>query len=143
MTHKLWKEKPTIQQLRDELEHLTRVMREVALLATDEVRYPMFLVETAFMKDFILKRTQRLADHLLKKISDFCSESVVEIHETFKEMNTRIMKKPEDEKELVDLKKFIQNAPKMVEDLQDKGKDVYHHMLILEDYTYRYPEKDS
>lgn len=46
-------------------------------------------------------------------------------------MNTRIMKKPEDEKELVDLKKFISEAPKMVEDLQEKGKDVYNHILIL------------
>ena len=95
------------------------------------------------MKDFILKRCQRLTDSVLKKISDFCSESVTEIHDTFKDMNLKIMKKPEDEKELVELKKFIQNAPKMVEDLQDKGKDVYQHMLILEDYLFKYPEKDS
>ena len=31
----------------------------------------------------------------------------------------------------------------MVENLQDKGKDVYNHMLILEDFLFRYPEKDS
>ena len=37
-------------------------------------------------------------DNVTKKISDFCSESVTVIHETFKEMNTKIMKKPEDEK---------------------------------------------
>ncbi len=57
LTHKLWKKNPTIEQLREELSHLARVTSEVSLLATDEVRYPMFLVETGGMKDFILKRT--------------------------------------------------------------------------------------
>lgn len=52
------------------------------------------------------------------------------------------MADPTNERELVATRDFIKDAPNKVEQLSMLLHEVYKHYLLLEDYSYKYEDKD-
>lgn len=57
-------------------------------------------------------------------------------------MQDKITHEPLNERELLTSKDFIQVAPKMVEELTETLKEIEHHYLMLEEFSYMYKEED-
>ena len=57
-------------------------------------------------------------------------------------MNKQIMAEPTNERELVATRDFIKDAPNKVEALSIQLHDVYKHYMLLEDFSYKYEDKD-
>jgi arginine utilization protein RocB len=56
-------------------------------------------------------------------------------------MYDKIGTDPADEKQLVEIRDFIKEAPKMEAELEAKQLDVKKHLAILEDYSFYHDDK--
>ena len=57
-------------------------------------------------------------------------------------MNTQILFDPSNERELVQTREFIKEAPYKVEKFSAQLHEVYKHYLLLEDFSFRYADGD-
>lgn len=57
-------------------------------------------------------------------------------------MNKQICTEPTNERELVMIRDYIKDTPNKVEKLSMQLHEVYKHYLLLEDYQYKYEDKD-
>ena len=57
-------------------------------------------------------------------------------------MGKQILRDPTNERELVETRDFIKDAPNKVEKLTQLLHEVYKHYLLLEDFSYKYEDKD-
>lgn len=57
-------------------------------------------------------------------------------------MSNQILFDPSNERELVQTREFIKDAPNKVEKLTTQLHEVYKHYLLLEDFAYKYDKTD-
>ena len=135
--------KATVDEIRTEVEHYHVAYQEIMNLSNDIVNFPIFRVEAATLKRNLAQQAQKIKDSILKATKDWCIKIVNQIIARYEYINKRIVEDPKDERDLVEIRKFIKDTPKEVEELQAKVKLVYEHLVLLEDYCYKYDEEDG
>lgn len=86
--------------------------------SAEEEDYPIFRVITGQAKQAIQKQITKLKDAVLKAMNDWCAKEVQTIKTEYAQMSQIIKTVPTNEKELVDIKRYIENAKQMNLDLQ-------------------------
>jgi hypothetical protein len=81
-------------------------------------------------------------DKIIEATYNYCVETVNQVNRTYNEMKTKINYEPTNEKELVETREFINQAPKKVDEITELLKVVYKHYLLLEEFSFTYKETD-
>jgi hypothetical protein len=83
------------------------------------------------MKDGLVKAANKIKDKLIDRLNKYCAQSVKNIHDTYQNMANTISSDPQNEKELVDTRAFIDDTPKMMEEQELAYQDVSRHYDLL------------
>lgn len=114
----------------------------VAISSKDE-DYPLFWIKAHKIKQSVDKQIQKLKKSILDKVSEWCIEEVQAIKKAYAEMGERIKRPPNDEEELVAIRAFIDDAPWMNQELQGRVRNVGNHIVLMDDYCYKFSEDES
>jgi len=82
----------------------------------------------------------KIKEKILDATYAYCNESIAEVNKIYMEMSEKISHDPQNEKELIATKDFIDIAPSMVEKNCDVLREVYRHIEMLETFSYMYKE---
>ena len=88
----------------------------VATSSKDE-DYPLFRIKAHKIKQAVDKQIEKLKKAILDKVSEWCIEEVAAIKKAYADMGERIKRPPNDEEELVAIWAFIDDAPRMNQEL--------------------------
>jgi len=135
-------QKAPLEKLRESVTHYDKAYFEIMTLANDVVEFPLFRVMTKDMKEGLGKACLKIKQTLLEQINNYCKDSVAQIYESYEDMNKQILFDPSNERELVQTRDFIKDAPNKVEKLSTLLHEVYKHYLLLEDFSFKYDDKE-
>lgn len=94
------------------------------------------------MKSKLAKTANSLKIRILEKIENWCNETVAEIQADYGEMQDRISKTPEDEKQLVELKAFIKHSKEVrMAELFQLLIEIEQHYELMDEYSFQYDEE--
>ena len=127
-------EKPrTSDELREELDKLSKAKYEIQTLAIDSVRFDMFQVNTGEIKEYLAQKAQKIKNLLFKAISKHCNNTVIEILNNYKKILTKLEDKPTSKEAYKELKIYLKNSDKRMEELKAQHELVRLKMELLED----------
>lgn len=109
-------------------------------LREDVVNFKIYRVVTKKMKESLGNEALKIKDKILDETYKYINESVAEVNKVYMEMEEKISHDPQNEKELIATKDFIEIAPSMVEKNCEILKEVYRHIQMLETFSYMYKE---
>jgi len=67
------------------------------------------------MKENLSRQTEKIKEKLLQSVYKYCNTTVEHIYKSYEDMNKIILTEPTNEKELVDTRDYIKQAPSKVE----------------------------
>lgn len=111
-------------------------------LSEDEVNYRIFRVMAKKFKLELSDQATKIKDKILEAAYNYCVETVNDVYKTYTMMQDKITHEPKDERELIDSKEFIAQAPAMSDANLETLKEVYRHFLMLEEFSYMYKDQD-
>ena len=111
-------------------------------LREDIVNFKIYRVVTKKMKEELGDNALKIKEKILDATYAYCNESVAEVNKIYMEMQEKISHDPQNEKELIATKDFIDIAPSMVEKNCDVLREVYRHLEMLETFSYMYKEME-
>ena len=114
----------------------------VATSSKDE-DYPLFRIKAHKIKSAVDKQIDKLKKAIMDKVSEWCIEEVAAIKKAYADMGERIKRPPNDEEELVAIWAFIDDAPWMNQELQGRVRNVGNHIVLMDDYCYKFNEEES
>ena len=138
----LFKEKVPIEEIRTALEYYEDTYANILNTSNDYIDFPIFKIEAKHLKENLSEQTDRIMQAILEATHKWCIKTVDEVLEEYNHMRETINTDPKDEAILVDVRDFIKDSPKKVSDLELKVAEVGKHMLLLEDYSKKYDEKE-
>jgi hypothetical protein len=109
-------------------------------LREDVVNFKIYQVVTKKMKEELGSQALKIKEKILDATYAYCNESIGEVNKIYMDMQDKISHDPQNEKELIATKDFIDIAPAMVEKNCDVLKEVYRHIEMLESFSYMYKE---
>ena len=137
------KQRPTAENLRHELTQIAEAMRDAGNLCINEKNTPLFQVRTQVIKENINNRAEEISKAILDKTTELCIEMVAQVSKGYEDMLKELSIEPQDEEELVVLKRHIDNHGKRIAEYENEVKQITSYLDVLEDNQYNYGENDQ
>jgi hypothetical protein len=134
--------KKTLEEIKEQIEHYQQAYYEIMTLSEDEVNYRIFRVMAKKFKLELSDQATKIKDKILEATYNYCVETVNDVYKTYTMMQDKITHEPKDERELIDSKDFIAQAPAMSDANLETLKEVYRHFIMLEEFSYMYKDQD-
>jgi len=138
----LFDEKKPIEEIREELEFYEKTYFDICNTSNDYVDFPIFKIEAKSLKEKLAEQAQKIKNSILEATHNYCIKTVSDVLDEYKFMKEKIGTDPKDEEILVEVREFIKDSPNKVANLELKVNEVGKHMLLLEDYSFYYNEKE-
>jgi dynein heavy chain, axonemal len=146
---------PTISDYLMELNKLSDAINEIRNLTFNYEDFGLIQIRTDTTRDLLVTQALKKRDGILNIIVTDAHDQNVSIVQGYKSILERISQKPTNEKQLADLREFIQSSKKTVEGLKNRVKenrqalavlDIFHVPLPVEEMslswsTLEYPSK--
>jgi dynein heavy chain len=135
--------KATFEEIQERLEYFHNAEFDILNLSNDTVDFPIFRVQAHDLKTKLAKIANDIKTSVLKRIDQWCVDSVHHMKVTYEDMQKRIGKTPDDEAQLVELRDFIKKSKEhTMFELADLLKEVERHYELMDDYSYMYADED-
>ena len=134
---------PTAAELKEQLDTLSTAGYEVQTLATDLVRFGMFQVNTEMVKKYLVHRAIKHKNTLLKSISKHCQSSVKKILNSYKQFLSKLEDKPTSKEAYKELKMYLKDSNKRMDELKAQHELVKLNMELLEDNLMKIDKDDE
>lgn len=134
--------KKSLEEIKQVIISYEKAHYEIMTLSEDEVNFRIFRVMAKKIKEQLGDAADKIRIAVLDATYNHCVTTVNETRKTYNDMQDKITHEPLNERELLTSKDFIQVAPKMVEELTETLKEIEHHYLMLEEFSYMYKEED-
>lgn len=132
--------KKSMEEIKEQILHYEQAHYEIMTLSEDEVDFRIFRVIAKNLKEELGDQANKIKEKILDQTYKYCTDTVTDVFKTYSDMKSKIMHEPADEKELIQTKEHIAEAPAKVEELTETLKEVYTHYLMLEEFSYMYKE---
>ena len=133
---------PTSADYAQELEKLNKAMEEIAELSFHYENFTLVKVTTDIVSNTLYHRARELRDGLAQIIMNECRQNNVAIIDQYNAILDRIAEKPANEKQLADLRDFIEASKATVNDLKKSVSDNRNTLKLLEKYSIPLPIED-
>lgn len=138
------KEKPpTTTELKDQLDGLTKAAYEVQTLATDLVQFSMFQVNTSMVKKYLAYRAGKLKTALLQSIQKHCKKTIADILSKYVQLLSKLEDKPTSKDAYKELKMYLKDSNKRMEELRGRHDLVKLHIDLLEENLVKVDKDDE
>eukprot|EP01022_Parablepharisma_sp_SALTPOND_P021165 TRINITY_DN4086_c0_g1_i1.p1 TRINITY_DN4086_c0_g1~~TRINITY_DN4086_c0_g1_i1.p1 ORF type:complete len:4151 (+),score=615.43 TRINITY_DN4086_c0_g1_i1:13469-25921(+) len=138
------KEKPpTTAELKEQLNSLSKAGYEVKTLATDLVQFSMFQINTEMVKKYLAQRANKLKAGLLQAIQKHCKKSIADILNSYVQLLNKLEDKPTSKEAYKELKMYLKDSNKRMEELKARHELVKLHMDLLEDNLVKIDKDDE
>lgn len=138
----LFEPKVPITEIREALDYYDQRYADILNCSNNFVDFPIFKVEAKHLKEKLAEQADKIKSAILDATHDWCVKTVTEVLEEYKFMKEKIGTDPKDEAILVEIREFIKDSPNKVANLELKVASVGKHMLLLEDFSRKYDEKE-
>lgn len=138
----LFEPKKPLQEIREALEFYDQTYEDILNTSNNYVNFPIFKVEAKSLKEKLADQADKIKKAILEATHDYCIKTVNDVLDEYKFMREKINTDPKDEAILVEVREFIKDSPNKVANLELKVAEVGKHMLLLEDYSFYYNEKE-
>ena len=136
----LFEPKQPIEVIREQIEFYDKTYYDILNTSNDEEAFPIFKVEAKKLKNDLSNQADKMKQVILKATRDFCVKTINDVLDEYDFMRKKIDTDPETEEILVEVREFIKDSPQKVANLELKVNEVGRHMLLLEDYSYKYDD---
>jgi dynein heavy chain len=133
---------PTSNDYALELQKLNKAMEELAELSFNHENFTLVKVSTDVVNNTLYNRARELRDGLAQIIMNECRQNNVAIIDQYNAILDRIAEKPANEKQLADLRDFIEASKATVNDLKKSVADNRNTLKLLEQYNISLPIED-
>lgn len=133
---------PTTADFAKELEKLNDAMEEIVDLSFTEESFTLVKLSTEGINSMLYSRAKELRDGLAQLIANECRHLNMNIVDQYTAILDRIAEKPANEKQLADLRAFIDASRNTVTDLKKQTNDVRNTMKLLDKYSIPLPIED-
>ena len=96
-----------LAQIREQIERFYVAEDEILNISNNTMEFPMFRVQADRLKKQLAEKAREIKRKLCERTYKWCMDSVKYIETTYKTMENRINKQPQDEAELVEIQEFI------------------------------------
>lgn len=110
-------------------------------LSEDDVKFKLFSVSTAKLKNELADQANKIKERILTSTYEWCLQTIQSCQKEYKELINNIMKDPVNEQEFVDTKGWHAKATVEMDRLQEIIKDVYKHLLMLDEFSFKYQDQ--
>ena len=130
-------------EMRSELAKLENAMRKIATLSFKEENFGFVQVSTDAVKQTLISKAIELRNAIAKAILDDCRQQNMDVIGTYTDILQRIAIKPTSERELADLRTFIEQAKsRTVVEMQVIVSLVRNSLSMLESFRVPLPLDD-
>eukprot|EP00599_Poterioochromonas_sp_BG-1_P008225 CAMPEP_0173135378 /NCGR_PEP_ID=MMETSP1105-20130129/1860_1 /TAXON_ID=2985 /ORGANISM="Ochromonas sp., Strain BG-1" /LENGTH=4194 /DNA_ID=CAMNT_0014047373 /DNA_START=78 /DNA_END=12662 /DNA_ORIENTATION=- len=126
---------PTAADYSEELEKLNRAMEEVTELSFSNENFYLVNLSTETISALLISRARELRDGLSQIIANECRQNNVAVIDQYNAILDRIAEKPANEKQLADLRDFIETSKTTVAELKKTVSDIRGTLKLLEKYN--------
>ena len=133
---------PTVIEFNAEFKKIDDAIRALSNISFKTENFGFVQVSTVQVKDMFISRALEMRNSLGSLVTDNCRDQNMEVLAQYNEILERISIKPANEKELADLRDFIDGTQKTVEDLSKTVSSVRAQLQLMEDYTVPVPVED-
>lgn len=133
---------PSYVDYSKELEKLNKAMNNITELSFSYENFYLVQVSTDSIKGILYNRAKELRDGLAQLISNECRMQNMSVIDQYNAILDRIAEKPANEKQLADLRDFIEASKATVNDLKKQVSDVRSTLKLLEKYNIPLPVED-
>ena len=125
---------PTASIYKDELDRLDNAMKEISELSFKYENFSLVRVSTADIKQSLYDRARQLRDYLAQIIADEARSNNIAVITSYNDILERIAVKPSNEKQLAELRDFIETSKETVNELKKSVIDIRSTLHMLEAY---------
>jgi dynein heavy chain, axonemal len=125
----------TTEVYQAELDRLDQAMREIAELSFKFESYSLVQVSTAEIKQTLYDRARQMRDYLAQVVADECRQNNIAVIGSYNDILERIAVKPANEKQLAELRDFIETSKDTVNDLKKSVIDIRRTLQMLETFN--------
>jgi hypothetical protein len=133
-------EKVSLQEIKDQITHYDDAYYTIMTLSEDDVKMKLFQVATTKLKFELSDQANKCKDKILDATWNYCLSSTKDCQKQYQDLINSIMKDPVNEVEYVETKSWHTKANAELERLQDVIKDVFKHLLLLDEFSFKYQD---
>uniref|UniRef100_A0A7S3HTS3 Dynein heavy chain n=1 Tax=Spumella elongata TaxID=89044 RepID=A0A7S3HTS3_9STRA len=126
---------PTAVEYKNELDRLDLAMREISELSFKFENYSLVRVSTGSIKQALYDRARQLRDYLAQIVADEARQNNIAVIGQYNDILERIAVKPANEKQLAELRDFIETSKETVNDLKRSVVEIRKTLQMLEAYN--------
>ena len=134
--------RPTIDDYLSELRRLDGARAEISNLSFSSEDFGLIQINVEETRDELIQRAIDKRDGILKTIVLEAHETNTAIVKSYKDILSRISEKPTNEKELADLRDFIQSTHDTVEELKKSVQETRDALGVLDMFNVRLPVEE-
>lgn len=133
---------PTLAQYHSELDRLHLAGNRIKSLSFQHESFDLVRVDTESARNILLDRVEELHDGLGNLLASEARQQNLDIVQRYTEILQRIAVKPTSEKQLADLRDFIEESRKTVAELKESVRSNKLSLQMLEDFKYLLSSED-
>lgn len=126
---------PSAAEYKAELDRLDTAMREVAELSFKFEYFSLVRVSAGAIKQALYDRARQLRDYLAQIVADECKQNNIAVIGQYNDILARIEVKPANEKQLAELRDFIETSKETVTYLKKTVTEIRRTLQMLETYN--------
>lgn len=126
---------PSTNEYSKKLEFLNRTMEEIVDLSFVNENFTLVKISTDAINVALYNRARELRDGLAQIVANECRQQNLAVIDQYNSILNRIAEKPANEKQLADLRDFIETSKATVADLKKNVGDIRATMKLLEKYN--------
>jgi dynein heavy chain len=125
---------PTAADYKAELDRLDTAMREISELSFGSENFSLVRVSTSAIKQSLYDRARQMRDYLAQIVADEARQNNIAVIQQYNDILERIAVKPANEKQLAELRDFIEASKETVGDLKRSVAEIRRTLQMLESY---------
>ena len=133
---------PTLKDYHSELDRLHLAKKKIKSLSFQYESFDLARVDTQSARNILLDRVEELHDGLGNLLANEARQVNVEIVQRYTDILQRIAVKPTSERQLADLRDFIEDSRKAVAELKTSVATNYLSLQLLEDFKFLLTSED-
>ena len=133
---------PTLADYKTELDKLHLAGQRIKSLSFQYESFDLVRVDTESARNILLDRVEELHDGLGNLLAGEARQQNVDIVQRYTEILQRIAVKPTSERQLADLRDFIEESRKTVSELKESVQSNKKSLQLLENFKYSLSSED-
>lgn len=118
-------------------EHYNNIQEIEESLPITPIECGLFLVDVVSVRNLLLEKHRTIIRAILSTHAEYCEQITAYLDEEFKKILKKILQKPENIEQLVELEEYMSSLPNILTALQNCINDMMSYFNILETFKYK------